>query len=251
MLETMFGGFDPFVTLLLLGSSFLGSFITVALGIGGGALLLAIMASVMPPAALIPVHGIIQLGSNAFRAALLLQYAYWPPLAAFALGTAIGAALGGSVVVNLPPAIVQIGVGGFVIFSVLTRPPAWLSRLPFVTGAISSFLTMFFGATGVFVANYTKSLALPRKDHVATHAVMMTLQHLLKVAIFGMLGFQFGPWVFFMIAMILAGLLGTFAGRHVLHRMGDARFKRALDVVLILVSIRLLWMGFSALVLAA
>ena len=56
----------PFASLCL--ASFLGSFITVAFGIGGGALLLALMASMLPPIALIPIHGIIQLGTNATRA---------------------------------------------------------------------------------------------------------------------------------------------------------------------------------------
>jgi hypothetical protein len=40
----------------------------VAFGIGGGAALLAVMASLVPPAALIPVHGVVQVGSNLGRA---------------------------------------------------------------------------------------------------------------------------------------------------------------------------------------
>lgn len=56
------------IVALLLGTSFLASLITVAFGIGGGALLLAVMAVTMPPAALIPVHGVVQVGSNLGRA---------------------------------------------------------------------------------------------------------------------------------------------------------------------------------------
>ena len=249
MLDIIAGQFDPLIFLFLLASSFLGSFITVALGIGGGALLLAIMASLMPPAALIPVHGVIQLGSNALRSSLLLRFTFWPPILAFLFGSIIGAALGGSVVVNLPPAVIQLGIGAFVIFSVLMNPPAWLSRLPFESGAISSFLTMFFGATGIFVANFVKSLKLPRKEHVATHAAMMTIQHCLKVVMFAVLGFSFGPWIGFIVAMTIAGFLGTIAGRHVLHKMDDRRFKLALDIVLLLISARLIWSGFSSLFL--
>lgn len=245
--DWILAGFEPWVFAALLATSFIGSFITVALGIGGGALLLAVMASLMPPAALIPVHGAVQFGSNVFRAALLFSHTHWPPILAFGLGTAAGAAMGGAVVVNLPPAVVQVGVGGFVIFSVLARPPAWLSRVPFLTGAISSFLTMFFGATGVFVANFTKSLSLPRKSHVATHAAMMTMQHVLKVVAFGLLGFAFAPWAGFIAAMILSGLAGTLAGRQVLNHIGDAGFKRALDVILLLISARLVWVGLREL----
>jgi uncharacterized membrane protein YfcA len=227
----------------LLAASFAGSFITVAFGIGGGALMLAILAALMPPAALIPVHGVVQLGSNVFRATLLLRHIRWAALPLFVLGAVVGVALGGAIVVELPPGVVQVGVGLFVIWSVLARPPRWLGRMPWAAGAISSFLTMFFGATGVFVASYTKALNLPRHDHVATHAALMTCQHLLKVLVFGLLGFAFGPWAFVIAGMIGTGVLGTLAGRAVLARLSDVNFRRVLDAILLVISARLIWAG--------
>ncbi len=246
-LAVLLGGFDPLIALILLGVSFIGSFITVALGIGGGALLLAVMAALMPPAALIPVHGVVQVGSNLLRAVLMVRKTHWPPVLAFAIGTGAGVVIGGSIAISLPPGFVLIGVGSFVIWSVLLKPPAWLSRFPFVTGLLSSFLTMFFGATGVFVTNFTKSLRLSRENHVATHAVLMTLQHGLKVVAFGMLGFAYGPWIGFIILMIITGFLGTLLGHRVLIRLTDHRFKQALDIVLLLISARLIWQGIDAL----
>lgn len=231
----------------LLAASFLGSFITVSLGIGGGVLVLATMATFMPPVALIPVHGVIQLGSNLFRALLMRGHVHRPPLMAFALGSIAGVTLGGAIAVELPPGLVLIGVGAFVLFSVLARPPEWLARHGWLTGIVSSFLTMFFGATGPFVATYVKSLDLERQAHVATHATFMSLQHGLKILAFGLLGFAFAQWLAFMAAMIGAGFLGTLAGRRVLVRMSDRGFKRALDVVLILLSLRLIWQGIGGL----
>jgi len=230
---------------LLLGMSFIGSLITVAFGIGGGALLLAIMAVTMPPLALIPVHGVVQLGSNLGRAVMFVRHTFWPALPWFVVGSIVGVAIGGNIAMNIPPWVVQTGVGLFIVWSVLARSPKWLSRWPVLTGLISSFLTMFFGATGVFVASYSKSLALPRHKHVATHATLMTVQHLLKSLTFGILGFAFVEWFPFIAAMILCGLAGTFAGRLVLTRMTDARFHRALDIVLLLIAARLIWAGLG------
>jgi uncharacterized membrane protein YfcA len=150
-------------------------------------------------------------------------------------------------VVDLPPQVVQIGVGLFIIWSVFSSPPQWLRRWPALTGGISSFLTMFFGATGLFIANYTKSLKLERHSHVATHAALMTVQHLLKILVFGLLGFAFGPWIAAIAGMIVSGLAGTLTGRLMLNRMTDVHFKRALDAVLILISLRLIWSGLTAL----
>jgi uncharacterized membrane protein YfcA len=232
---------------ILIGTSFLASLITVALGIGGGGILLAVMATLVPPAALIPTHGVIQIGSNLGRALLIFRQIFWPAVPAFAAGSILGAAVGGSIVVNLPAAWVQIGVGTFVIWSVLARPPQGLRNWPLLVGAVSSFLTMFFGATGLFVASFTKSHKLPRHSDVATHATLMTVQHGIKTIVFGLLGFGFGHWWAFIVAMMLAGFLGTVIGKVFLNRIDDRQFKIALDVVLVLLSVRLIYAGLKAL----
>jgi uncharacterized membrane protein YfcA len=236
----------PGVVALLLGMSFAGSLITVAFGIGGGALLLAVMAVTMPPLTLIPVHGVVQVGSNLGRAVMMVKHTVWRALPWFTLGSLIGVVIGGNIAMNIPPWVVQVGVGSFIVFSVLAKPPRGLSRWPILTGGISSFLTMFFGATGVFVANFTKSLGLSRYPHVATHATLMSVQHLLKSVTFAFLGFAFAPWWPFITAMIIAGLLGTWAGSFVLTRMTDQRFHRALDIVLLLIAAKLIWSGLHS-----
>jgi len=104
---------------------------------------------------------------------------------------------------------------------------------------------MFFGATGLFVAGYTKAQNLPRHGHVATHAALMTVQHSLKVVVFGILGFAFGAWLWVVIALGLAGLFGTLIGRIALGRMSDLGFRRALDVLLVLIALRLIWSALT------
>lgn len=233
----------PFVALLLVAVSFGCSLITIAFGIGGGALMLAILASFLPPAALIPVHGLVQLGSNAGRMLALLRHVSWVHMGGFALGACVGVVMGGLMVVNVPAAAVQIGVGCFVLWSVFVTPPRWLRTWPILAGWTASVLTMFFGATGPYVATYTKSLPLSRHGYVATHGALMTLQHLLKTVAFGFLGFAFGPWLGLILALILAGLAGTLTGRLVLNGLTDARFRVALNVVLVLVALNLIVQG--------
>jgi uncharacterized protein len=246
LLFTLPEGLSTVAFWVLMVFSFIASLITVAMGIGGGGLLLAVMATLVPPAALIPVHGVVQLGSNGGRAIMLWRNISWAAvIPGFLIGSLIGTAIGGAVVVELPPNVMQIGIGVFVIYSVFAKPPKWLSGWPWLTGVVSSFLTMFFGATGLFTANYTKSLGLPRHDHVATHAALMTVQHSLKVVVFGLLGFAFGPWAGVILALVAAGVAGTLAGRLVLNRISDRGFKLALDVILVLISLRLIWQGLT------
>ena len=112
----------------LMVASFAGSFITASMGIGGGVMLLGVMAVLLPPAALIPVHGVVQLGSNTGRALLLLRSVDRAALPGFVVGALVGCAIGGAVVVDLPPRFVQLGVGLFVLWSIVLKPPKWLAR---------------------------------------------------------------------------------------------------------------------------
>ena len=233
----------------LVAASFATSFLTAAFGIGGGGVLLAVLASLLPPAALIPVHGLVQLGSNAGRAAIMFRHRDQGVLLAFTAGALVGVALGGSVVVRLPPDILRIGVGLFILWSVLAVPPAFMRRSAAIAGAFSSFLTMFFGGTGPFVAAYVKTMGFDRLTHVATHALLMTVQHLLKTIAFGFLGFAFGQWLPLIGAMIASGFLGTVAGRQVLARIDEKRFKLVLNAILIVLALRLIWAGGQGVIL--
>lgn len=223
--------------------SFLGSFITVSFGIGGGILVIAVLANLLPAAALIPVHGAVQLASNTSRMILFFRYIEWSGIATFALGALIGCAIGGLITTEVPTGAVLIGVGAFVLFSVFTKPPRFLSKIPILTGAISSILTMFFGATGSFVAVLTKAKQLDRYGHVGTHGTLMSIQHALKLAVFGFLGFAFSDWWLVIAAMIIAGFLGTLVGKFFLAKISETAFKKALNAILVIMAIRLIWSG--------
>ena len=220
------------------------SFITAAAGIGGGIMMVAVMAVLMPAQAVIPVHGVVQIGSNAGRTAIMLGQVQWHVLLPFCAGSVVGAAIGGLTVVELDPAILNIGLACFILYSVWAPPLTAPGRFKVVaTGAFSSFLTMFFGATGTFVSAMVKSMRLGRLEHVATHSACMVAQHFIKVIAFGLLGFGYGPYVGLVVAMIASGFLGTVIGKQVLVKMNDVIFHRVLAVLLSLLAVRLLYEG--------
>lgn len=232
----------------LIAFSAFTSFITAAAGIGGGIMMVAVMAVLMPAHAVIPIHGAVQIGSNAGRTAIMLPQVQWQVLAPFCAGSVVGAAVGGLTVVELPPAVLNIGLAFFILYSVWAPPVTAPGRFKVVaTGAFSSFLTMFFGATGTFVSAMVKSMRLGRLEHVATHSACMVAQHLIKVIAFGLLGFNFGPYAGLVVAMIASGFLGTVIGKHVLVKMNDVIFHRVLAVLLSLLALRLLYEGVTLL----
>lgn len=234
--------------LTLIITSFVTSFITAAMGIGGGVLLLAIMAQVIPAKAIIPVHGVIQLGSNSGRAYLLRQYVQMPAVAYFLIGSIVGAIIGGQLVMELPTHILQILLGLFILYSVWgpsVRYAASESKIMSLHGGLSTLLTMFVGATGPFVLAALKPLGFLKEQLVATSAVCMLIQHLLKVLVFGLLGFNFADYVGLIAAMIATGFAGTLLGKKVLTSINEVYFKRGLSFILTLLAVRLLWVGWS------
>jgi len=241
----------PSIAIFLVFMSFVTSFITAAFGIGGGAIILAVLAVSVPAVALIPIHGVVQLGSNAGRVGLMMKDVVWRPTLPFIAGSLLGASIGGALAVQIPTAIVQIAVGLFIVFIVLVKLPPIAMRYVFAGGLVSSFLTMFFGATGNFIAAMVKSMQLDPLSHVATHSVMMTIQHLIKVIVFGIVGFNFAAYLPIISGMLISGFVGTFIGKQFLVKSGHAYFKPILNGVLLFVAAHLIWTGASLILASA
>ena len=90
----------------------------------------------------------------------------------------------------------------------------------FLAGVISSFSSMFIGATGNFVAALVKTMKLQPVQHVATHSALATFQHFAKSFVFGFVGFNFSEYLILICGMILSGFIGTVMGRKVLTNFG-------------------------------
>jgi len=221
----------------------ISSLMSAAFGIGGGTIMLAVLAQVLPVKAIIPVHGVIQIGSNLGRAAALASQVRWQYLLWFFLGCLIGAVVGGKVVISLADNIPRIILGCFILYSVWG--PKFTSRSKdsrtiAIGGFVSTLLTMFVGATGPFILALLKALELPRVALVATNAACMVLQHSLKVIVFGLLGFAYGPYLSLILLMIISGFIGTLIGKRVLLKINEDKFRLVINVLLSVLAIRLL-----------
>ena len=235
-----------FDVLLLVGISFFTSFITAAMGIGGGVALLAVMAQIMPALAIVPVHGVVQFGSNVGRAGLMRRDIDRKLLTYFFGGSIFGALVGGQIVVSLPVSYLQLILAVFILYA--TWGPKLTGTVPSTKalaagGAFSTLLTMFVGATGPFVVAILRPFELGKLGQVATMSACMVVQHLMKVVVFGLLGFSFAPYVPLMALMIALGFLGTVVGRHMLMRISETHFKYGLNILLTVLALRLLWVA--------
>ena len=228
-------GIDPWGAGLLVVLSFFSSLLTAAVGIGGGVTLLAAMTYVIPVSALIPLHGVVQLGSNTGRAIVMMRSAAVRMLVPFAVGAVIGAVVGAALVTDLPEATILFAIGAFILVTTWVKlPPLGRGQAGIVGagGFVATVLTMFIGATGPFVLALVRQAGLTHRGVVATTAAAMTVQHTLKIIAFGALGFQFGAWTPLMAAMVASGFIGTLLGARLLDTLPEKSLRLAMKIVL-------------------
>lgn len=224
-------------------TSFFTSVISAAFGLGGGTMLIVIMASLLPPLAVIPTHAIIQMNSNFTRGLFLWRHIKFTWMTPFIIGTILGAAVGGQVVFAIPKHTLQGIIGIFVIYSVWgpkigSIKPSWVSFAGI--GGIASFATMFVGGTGPLIAPFIRASTNERRATVATHAAFMSWQHGIKIITFGILGFAFTPYLELLVGMVLLGTVGTWSGKILLTWMPENVFRKAFNITLGLLAINLI-----------
>lgn len=235
-------GIEPWFAGLLILSSIVASAISASTSIGGGTMMLTILALVLPQPALVPIHGILQLGSNFSRFFFMRRHLPEISFRVFAVGALAGAAIGGIAAIHVPQKLIIAALGGFILWSVWGRMPGFMHRVAMGTGGFASgVLTMFVGATGPFVGAFLRRAFPDRMTFIAVHAGCMSIQHTFKLAIFGLLGFAYGPYVPLLAAMVAGGALGSYLGRHILTGLGDERFQVILKTLLTVAALRLIW----------
>lgn len=234
----------PLFASLLVLASFFTSALTAALGLGGGVAMLAIMGTGLPVASLLPVHGIVQLGSNLGRTVIQCRFVTWQLVGWFFIGSVIGIAVGSPIAVMIPDTAAKIGLALFILWSVYGKKPKpeHVSRAFFVFGgAITSIGTMIVGATGPLVAALLSARGLTKQPLIATHATCMVVQHGLKILAFGLLGFAYAQWAPLLAAMIASGVLGTWVGSVALDNLPESLFRTAFKLTMTLLSAQIFW----------
>lgn len=234
--------------MILIAASFFTSALTVSVGIGGGVAMLALMGYLVPVAAIIPLHGVVQLGSNVGRAAILRNHVAWTCLAAFLVGAIPGAWAGSTAVGAFSDPVLKAALGVFILLITWMRLPRLAAiRLPgfALTGAITTFLTMIFGATGPFNAVVLSKTFPDRLRFQATTSAVMSLQHLVKTIAFALAGFAFAPWLPLIAVMIFTGLAGTWVGANILRKTPESRFQMIFKLCLTVLSIDLIRRGVA------
>ncbi len=229
--------------LFLIAVSFFTSALTAVIGMGGGILLISFMPSFLPLSAIVPVHGAVQIASNASRVLLGLRHIEWHIFWPFLGGAVLGAALGSRLVLHLPSEHLPLVLGlAILIFTWLPKRKRAF-RLPghfAMMGALQTFLALFVGVSGPLTNAFLLREELPRDRLVITHGMLMTASHLLKVLVFGLLGFAFGPHLPLIAGMVVAVTLGSYAGTFLRGHLPEELFRKIVKVLITVLALRMI-----------
>jgi len=233
---------------LLLAISFVSSALTAAVGAGGGMLMLASLAALLPSQAIVPVHGMVQLGSNAGRMLMSRQSIQLRSGARILSGGLVGTLAAWPLVDRLPAGALECLIAVFVLSITWLPIPLPDTRQRTMTsgyGVLVGFLNLTVGAVGPLVGAYLRHIIPNRMEVVATMAFCLTALHILKSQIFSLSGFTWTPWLWMIISLIGAGLVGTQVGLGILGKLPEQRFRLLFRIMITLIAIHLFWRGIN------
>jgi len=234
--------------ILLILIAFGTSALTAITGIGGGMLLIAIMPGFLPAAAIVPVHGIVQLFSNSSRALFGLRFLRWEFVLAFITGSIIGGLIAAGITREINLEYTPLIIAAYILFTV------WGPKLQLkkpvkgefvLIGAAQTGLSMMVGATGPLGQAALLRKGLQRDALVVTAALMMTFTHLVKIVLFALLGFSFISYWQIIIGMSTAVVIGALLGTHIRYKIPEDVFRRILKWALTLLALRMIYITLA------
>lgn len=233
---------DTVTALGLMALSFVTSLITATFSLGGGSLMISAMALVLPPMVVVPVHGCVQLGSNVGRAWVQRAHIRWHYILWISLGALVGSVIGGRMAFVLPEKWFTLAIGAFVLVTTWLPTPRALTEsrtVQFFGGSIVSAVGMVVGAAGPLLAAFIRGIP-DRRQLVATHAMLNSLQHAIKIVVFAAMGFAFRSYVPLVLLMVAAGFVGTTVGSQLLTRIPERAFRLVFRLLLSAVALGLI-----------
>ena len=234
---------DHSIEIILTLLATITSAIAAIIGFGGGMLLIAIMPSFLPAAVIIPIHGIVQLASNGSRVALSLNHVAWHLLPSFLIGSVIGLILFTTLLFNIKTDYIPLAIGVYILLNLWSK--SFSDRMKhfesfYIIGALQTGLSLIVGATGPLTQNILLKRLQNKDQIIATGAVFMSISHLAKILVFGLLGFQFIEHSSILLLMSLGAILGSFIGSKARKKVDNIIYIRMIKYLLSLLALQMI-----------
>jgi uncharacterized membrane protein YfcA len=234
---------------ILVAAAFVTAILSAIIGMAGGIVLLSVMLIFLPPLEAIPLHGAVQLVSNASRTWIQRRHVERSLVLRYSLLLLPMGMVGLAIATSLSPSLARGLIGVFVLLATWVPSVLTLGAHPerternrrfFVLGGVVGFLNPTVGATGPLLAPFFLNLGLARQGVIGTKAACQALGHLAKIAIFGVAGFAFVQYAAPLALLAGAVVAGTWVGSRILGHVSETWFVRLYKTVLTLIALRLI-----------
>ncbi len=243
-------------TVILIVAAFITSSISAVLGMGGGIILLGIMALIIPEGYIVvALHGIVQLISNLTRSFVFRDHIRKDIISQYLPGAILGLSLSSIIIFTLISFFqvesakdIKIDflkplIGVFILWFLFGKQHSIKTDQPhfFSVGALSGLCTVFIGATGPLIAPFFLKGKLSKENIIANKASCQSISHFGKIPLF-ILFFEFNYFSELGILgpLTVAVFVGTNVGKQVLQFIPEKAFLLLFRGALTIIAIKLI-----------
>lgn len=238
--------FDVTTLVIVLGS-FLAAVSNAAFSSGGAMIVLAVTSTVLPVAAVVPIHSTLLIGSTASRAVVFRDHVDWHIAGPFLVGSCIAVAIASRLYFDLPERTIAVAIAVVMLIAIWLPAVTWRPRLrhPWaIVGFVHSFLSTLF-AYGALLHAVILHTTLTRRQIVGTMAVALTGMSVFKITGYALNGFDYTPYLVTIALAVAAAFLGTWVGKLIIDRVSETTFRFVFRALVTLTAIRLLYVTIA------
>ena len=232
----------------VVAGSFLAAFVNAAFSAGGALVILAVTSTVLPVAAIVPIHSTLLIGSTSARAVIFRRHVDWRIAGPFLIGSIVAVAIGARLYVELPETVIATAISIVMLVAIWLPEVRWRPKIrhPWaIVGFIHSLLSTLF-AYGALLHAVILHTKLDKRQIVGTMAACLTGMSVFKVSGYAINGFDYMPYIGIISCAIAAAIVGTWLGKHVIDRISELLFRTVFRVLVTVTALRLLYVGLFA-----
>jgi uncharacterized membrane protein YfcA len=243
-------------SVILVAAALITSSISAVLGMGGGIILLGIMAIIIQEGYIVvALHGIIQLASNITRSYVFRAHIKGRIVRQYLPGAIMGLFLSAFIIIflkyifdvqsakDIKVDFLKPIIGIFIIWFLYGKRPQIQVKHPhfFGVGTLSGLTTVFIGATGPLIAPFFLKGKHTKENIIANKAVCQAISHAGKIPLF-IIFFEFNYFTELrvLIPLTAAVFIGTNFGKQILQHIPEKVFRLLFKGVLTIIAIKLI-----------
>ncbi|MBT8108066.1 MAG: sulfite exporter TauE/SafE family protein [Gammaproteobacteria bacterium] len=234
-------------TLVIVLGSFLAAVSNAAFSSGGAMIVLAVTSTVLPVAAVVPIHSTLLIGSTSSRAFVFRDHVDWRISGPFLVGSLAAVAIASRLYFSLPEKTIAVAIALVMLVAIWLPAVSWRPRVrhPWaIVGFVHSFLSTLF-AYGALLHAVILHTRLTRRQIVGTMAVALTGMSIFKITGYTLNGFDYTPYLMTIALSVAAAFVGTWVGKLIIDRVSEKTFRFVFRALVTLTAIRLLYLSIA------